>query len=144
MKPRTMERLDLLAAESERRLLDEIKRHNATLAQVAQQRGVLAAYRERLSDSWCGGQAVHAGQARRAGHFAAASRSADVQIDQMEAQARQQLEAALVKLAKTQAHRQGLSEASRKAMFQLEREAAQQRERAQPWRPHPSSNGFKK
>jgi flagellar biosynthesis chaperone FliJ len=90
MKPRTMERLDLLAADAERRLLDDISRHQAALGQVQAQRDVLAAYRARLAQSWKGGAAVTAGQARSAGHFVAASQAAETQIDQMEARARQQ------------------------------------------------------
>jgi len=144
MKTRTMARLDLIAAETERRLLDEIRRHNATLVQIAQQRGVLAGYRERLSESWLSGDVVTAGQARRAGHFVAASRTADAQINLMEAQTREQLEVALQNLAKTQAHRRGLNEAQRKAALQEERAATQQQERALPWRPRPHSNGLKK
>jgi len=144
MKTRTMARLDLIAAETERRLLDEIRRHNATLVQIAQQRGVLAGYRGRLSESWMSGDVVTAGQARRAGHFVGASRTAETQIDLMEAQARQQLDAALQNLAKTQAHRRGLNEAQRKAALQDERAAMQQQERALPWRPRPDSNGLKK
>ena len=75
MKPRTLARLDLLAADAGGALLDEIRRHNAALATVAQQRGVLAAYRDRLPASWQSGAVVPAGQARRAGHFAAASQA---------------------------------------------------------------------
>lgn len=144
MKPRTLARLDLLAAERERRLLDEVRRHNASLAQIAQQRSVLAAYRERLAESWLGGAVVSAGQARRAGHFTAASRQAATQIEQMETQARQLLDAALQALAATQAHRHALHDAQRAAARQEERAAEQQQERAQPWRPRATGLGLTK
>jgi len=139
VKPRTLARLDLIAAERERRLLDEVKRHNATLEQIAQQRGILSAYRERLSSSWRDGAPVRAGQAQSAGHFVAASRSADSQIDAMEADARRQLAAALQNLANTQAHRSGLDEAQDKAALALERATAEREALAQPWRPQPGS-----
>ena len=139
MKPRTMERLDLLAADAERRLLEDIRRHQAALAQVQEQRQVLAAYRGRLAQSWKGGAAVTAGQARSAGHFVAASQAAETQIDQIEARARQQLSAALDALAKTQAHRNSLDGALQKAARAEQRSVELKQERARPWRAPPSS-----
>ena len=133
MRPRTMERLDLMAAESERRLLDEIRRHNATLEQIAEQRRVLAAYRERLLETWRSGVAVSAGQVQRAGSFDTASRTAESQIDLAEKRTRQQLDAALQNLAKAQAHRGGLNEMQRKAALEIERDAERRLERTQPW-----------
>jgi len=133
MRPRTMERLDLMAAESERRLLDEIRRHNATLEQIAEQRGVLAAYRERLLETWRSGVVVSAGQAQRAGRFVTASRTAESQVDLAEKQTRQQLDAALQNLAKAQAHRRGLNEMQCKVALEIERDAERRLERTQPW-----------
>jgi len=134
MKPRTMERLDLLAAYAERRLLDDISRHQAALAQVQAQRQVLAAYRSRLAQSWRGGAAVTAGQARSAGHFVAASQAAETQIDHAEARARHALAAALEALAATQARRQSLEDALQKAARATERGIETRREQAVPWR----------
>jgi flagellar biosynthesis chaperone FliJ len=142
MTPRTMDRLDLMAAASETRLLDEIRRLNASLDQLAHQRGVLAAYRDRLAQSWRSGGVVEAGAARRAGHFSAASRSAEVQLDQAEAQARQDLDKALQNLAQVQQRRRGLEDAQRKAAVQAERTAELRLERARPWiKPEPDKSG---
>lgn len=143
MKPRTMERLDLLAADTERRLLDDVRRHQATLAQAEEQRRVLAAYRARLSESWRGGAAVSVAEARSAGHFVTASQAADVQIDQMETRARQQLAAALDALARVQVHRQSLEEALAKAAREAERDVETRQERARPWRAHPERGTVK-
>lgn len=130
MKLRTIERLDLIAAMRQERVQEEIKRHNATLAQVAHQRSVLASYRNRLDESWRGGEVVTAGQAQRAGHFVRASYTAEVQIEQAEKQTRRQLDAALQNLAKTQAHREGLDQAHRKAETVMERLATLRQEQA--------------
>jgi hypothetical protein len=134
MKPQTLARLDLLAADRERRILEDIRAQQATLAQVAQQRSVLASYRARLSESWQGGEQVRAGQARSAGHFVTASQAADTQIDQMEARAHQQLASALATLASTKAHRRSLEAARAKAARAQEQIITQQQERALPVR----------
>lgn len=144
MKLRTIERLDLIAAEGERRLLDEITRHNATLAQVAQQRSVLASYRARLTESWRGGGVVAVGQARAAGHFISASHNADQQIDLMEAHARQLLALALDNLARAQAQRHELGEAQRRVLLEDARAAERIEERRQPWRAPPDQMGINK
>lgn len=139
-----MQRLDLIAAESERRLLDEISRHNATLAQIAQQRSVLASYRTRLSESWRNGGRVSAGAARAAGHFVTASQTADTQIDLMEHRALQMLAQAMENLAQAQARRHGLGEAQKRAAREEDRENDRRAERAQPWRAASApQDGFK-
>jgi flagellar biosynthesis chaperone FliJ len=143
MKARTLERLDLLAAEKERRILEDISRHQATLAQIAQQRSVLSAYRQRLSVSWRDGAPVTAGQARSAGHFVTASQAADTQIDQMEARARQQLAAAFEALASTQAHRHSLEDTQAKAARIEARSFDRQQELALPWRKQAERGGAK-
>jgi hypothetical protein len=134
MKPQTLARLDLLAADRERRILEDIRAQQATLAQVAQQRSVLAAYRARLSGTWRGGEAVRADQARSAGHFVTASQAADTQIDQMEARAHQLLASALATLATTKAHRRSLEVARAKAARMQEQIITRQQERALPVR----------
>jgi len=135
MKPNTLARLDMLAAEQETQLLDAIRRHNATLEQALQQRDMLASYRERLSASWQNGAPVQAAQARRAMQFANASHGADAQIGQAAQRAREQLEAAITSLGQIQARRRALAEAMRKQALQDEREAEQRMERDIPWRP---------
>jgi hypothetical protein len=132
MTPRLMERLGLLAAANENRLSDEIRRQTALAAQLAEQRILLANYRARLADSWRSGQVVHAGVAKRAGHFDAASEAAEVQIELLAVQAAKQLETVLQNLAEAKAYSQNLETARQKAVLQCEREAEQRRERAQP------------
>jgi len=123
MKPKLMARLDLLAETSQVRLLDEIKRQTATLAQVAEQQEVLASYRDRLTQSWRNGKVIDAASAKRAGHFCAASQTAETQIEQLAEQTRQQLEISLQNLAANKAQRQNLAAAQQKAALQSERMA---------------------
>jgi flagellar biosynthesis chaperone FliJ len=135
MKTRTMERLDMLAAETETHLLEAIRQHNATLRQIDYQRGVLAAYRQRLAETWRHGGVVRAGEVLRANRFVSASETAETQVDGLERQTRAQLEQAMQKLAQIQERRRGLDEAQRKAALIEERAAETRRERLQPWRP---------
>jgi flagellar biosynthesis chaperone FliJ len=135
MKPSTLARLDMLAAEQETQLLDAIRRHNATLQQTVFQHGMLASYRDRLAGSWQSGAVVQAVQARRAGQFATASHGADAQIGQTAQRASEQLEAAITSLGHIQARRRALAEALRKLSLQAERAAEQRTERDIPWRP---------
>ncbi len=134
MKTQTLARLDMLAAEQETKLLEAIRRHNATIAQTAHQRGVLESYRDRLAASWQTGAIVPAAQARRAGQFVTASHGAQAQIDQAAGLAAEQLEAAITNLAKLQAHRRTLAKAQREAARQAENAAEQRQERDMPWR----------
>jgi hypothetical protein len=131
MKPRMIDRLDLLAAAGEAQWLQEIARHSRALEQASRQRGLLTAYREKLWQSWQGGTVVDAGAARRAADFIAASRSAEVQIEQMERQAGQQLDLARLGFAQMQERRRGLDGARREAKVVAERTTAQKLERAQ-------------
>jgi flagellar biosynthesis chaperone FliJ len=135
MKPRILDRLDLMAAEAEQKLLDEIVRHKTTLDQIDYQRRVLADYRARLTETWRGGGVVYAGQARRAETFAVASDDAAHRIDAEEPRARKMLEDALQNLAAVQQKRRGLQEARRKAIVVEEREAERLLEREFNWRP---------
>jgi flagellar biosynthesis chaperone FliJ len=134
MKTRTIERLDMLAAETETQLLEQIRQHNEALRQIAYQRGVLAAYRDRLAETWRHGGVVHAGEVLRANKFVAASETAESQVDVTERQARAALDQASLRLAQIQERRRGLDEAQRKAATLAERQAELRAERAQPWR----------
>lgn len=131
MKSKTIARLDLLTATRELRLLEEIGRQNALLQQAAQQRELLADYREKLAGSWRGGGVIEAGGAQRATAFIAASDSAEHHIARMEAQAAEALKVAQTGFAHAQQHRANLSEARRSLTVQEERQAAQRQERAQ-------------
>jgi flagellar biosynthesis chaperone FliJ len=135
MKPRTLNRLAMLAAEQETQALEAIRRHNATLHQAEQQRGILAAYRTRLAQSWQDGAIVPASQARRAGQFSAASHGAEGQIMHAAGVAAAQLETAVTKLSQVKVQRRALAEALRKAALAVERETEQRLERDRPWRP---------
>ncbi|HTI00221.1 MAG TPA: hypothetical protein VL752_04665 [Acidisoma sp.] len=131
MKSKTIERLDLLTATRELRLLEEIGRQNGLLEQAARQREILAGYREKLARSWRGGAVIEAGGARRAAAFITASDSAESQIVRMEAQAAEALKLAQTGFAHAQEHRANLAEARRSLTVLEERRAEQRRERAQ-------------
>jgi flagellar biosynthesis chaperone FliJ len=132
MKVRMIERLDRLAEIGEAKSLQEILRHSKTLDHVAKQRRLLAAYREKLRESWRGGVVLEAGAAKRAADFVGASARAEQQIEQMERQATQQLELARLGFAQARERRRGL-EAAKQAVIRVEeRTTAQRLERAQP------------
>jgi flagellar biosynthesis chaperone FliJ len=132
MKTRMLERLDRLAEINEAKSLQEIVRHTKTLDHVARQRGLLAAYREKLRESWRGGLVIEAGAAKRAADFVGASARAEQQIEQMERQASQQLELARQGFAQARERRRGL-EAAKQAVIRSEAHTKDQRlERAQP------------
>lgn len=129
MKPETLARLDLLAAQREAKLLETIRRQNMALEQAAYQRGMLASYRDRLAASWQGGGVVNAAQARRAGQFAVGALGAESQIVETEIRAKEQLEVAISDLARLKSHRRKLAErlreARRHALAAAELKAAQ-------------------
>jgi len=131
MKSKTIERLDLLTATQEMRLLEEIARQNGLLEQAARQRAILAGYREKLAGSWRGGAVIDAGSARRANAFIVASDTAAGQITRMEAQATEALKTAQAGFAHAQEHRANLAEARRGAKLLEERQTEQRRESAQ-------------
>ncbi len=135
MKARLIERLDLLAEVSQTRWLEEIARQTKVLEQAGHQRQLLAAYRAKLRESWRGGGVIHAGAAKRAADFTAASHAADLQIEQQERQASQRLDRARQGFAETQERRRGLDAARREAALAAERGAAQRLERAQTGTP---------
>jgi flagellar biosynthesis chaperone FliJ len=127
-----IERLDLLAEMGEAKWLQEIVRHTKTLDHVAKQRRLLAAYREKLRESWRSGAVLEAGAAKRAANFVTASARAEQQIEQSERQAHQQLELARQGWAQAQARRRGLEAAKQAIDLAEERTTAQRLERAQP------------
>jgi flagellar biosynthesis chaperone FliJ len=129
MKPRLLDRLNLLAAEQETQLLETIRRQNTALKQTDHQHNVLASYRDRLAASWQDGAPVPAAQARRAGQFSAASHGAEAQIDHAAQLAAERLELALADLAQVQARRRALGDASTRAARQAERTTEQRQER---------------
>jgi flagellar biosynthesis chaperone FliJ len=135
MKTRTLDRLDLIAAEAEQKLLEEISRHNKTLQQIDYQRRVLAEYRARLTETWRGGGVVFAGQARRAETFVTASENAAEKIDAEEPRTQKMLDLALQNLAELQQRRRGFQDARRKILALEERDAERVLERDFNWRP---------
>lgn len=138
MKPRTLAKLDMLAAEQETQQLDAIRRASAMLKQTEHQRGVLEAYRQRLAGSWQDGAVLEAAQARRAGQFVIASHSAQAQIDAAAERAQQQLEAAIANLSQTRLRRRTLADMLRRGQVLAEREAERRLERETQWRPGPA------
>jgi flagellar biosynthesis chaperone FliJ len=135
MKKRMIERLDLLAEITEAKWLQEIVRHTKTLDHVAKQRRLLAAYREKLRDSWRSGSVLEAGAAKRAADFVGASAKAEQQIEHTERQATQQLQLARQSFAQAQERRRGLEIARQVVSVTDERTTAQRLERAQPITP---------
>jgi hypothetical protein len=133
MNPRMLARLNILAAEQEAQLLETIRRHSAAIRQAGQQREVLSAYRTRLAGTWQDGAVLPAGQARRAGQFAAASQGAERQISATAERAQVQLDAALARLADLQSHRGALADAARRAAQLADRAAQAREERDLTW-----------
>jgi N-acetylglucosamine kinase-like BadF-type ATPase len=129
MKPRTIARLDLLAATSEAQIRNDISRLTAALAQMAEQRSVLAIYGARLTKSWREGGVVLAGTAQLAGHFAVASQNARTQIGEMELQITTQLAAAWQTLAAIQERRRSLDESARHTLLEAQAEVERRHER---------------
>ncbi|MBW4024874.1 MAG: hypothetical protein HIU92_17395 [Proteobacteria bacterium] len=132
MKERLIERLDLLAEIGEAAWLQEIARQSRSLAQAEEQRALLRAYREKLGQSWRGGNVVDAAAAKRAAEFIAASHHAEAQIDRMERHATQQIDLARRGFADAQERRRGLAVAKREAVLATDRATEQRLERAQP------------
>ncbi|OYV41277.1 MAG: hypothetical protein B7Z80_02250 [Rhodospirillales bacterium 20-64-7] len=129
MKPRTLARLDLLAATSETQIRNEIVRLTSNITQIAQQRVVLATYGARLNQSWREGGVVVAATAQLAGYFANASYNADTQISAMEQQVRAQLNAALQNLETVQERRRNLKQSARNANQIVDAEAERRQDR---------------
>ena len=127
-----IERLDLLAEIGEAKWLQEIGRQGKTLDQAARQRRLLAAYREKLRESWRSGSVLEAGAAKRAADFVGASAKAEQQIEQAERHASQQLELARQGYAQAKERRQGLEAAKQEIAVTEARTTAQRLERAQP------------
>jgi flagellar biosynthesis chaperone FliJ len=135
MKPRTLERLDLIASLEEAKIEAEIQRHIMTLNNITSQRGLLTNYRDRLADTWKTGDVVPVGQAMRASRFSNVSHAARSQIDVAEAQTMQALTAAIGRLTEIRKRRESLGHGKRRADLQAMRLAEQKQERLQPWRP---------
>ena len=132
MKPRTIARLDMLAAEREAQLQETVRRHAAAQAQSRQQRQMLEGYRDRLAASWQDGVAVPAAQARRASQFAAGAQNAAAQIETAELKTTTQLNEATAELVKVKSHRRKLAGQLRDAARAAATEAEQKAERDRP------------
>ena len=135
MRPRTITRLDLLAAAREVLLREALRRQSTILAQSRNQLHMLDAYRARLAASWQDGAAVPAAQACRASQFAAGAQNAAAQIAAAEAIAAAQLQTTAGELARLKSHRRKLAETLREAARADAAEAEQRAERDRPWRP---------
>jgi hypothetical protein len=134
MNSQTLARLDVLAAAREMQLLETVRRQQAALAQVDDQRGILAAYRTRLAQSWQSGAVVAAAQALRAEVFTAAAAGASAQIGQAGALAGDRLAAALEILAQVQAQRRRLTRLRQRNGLLAAREDERRAEAALLWR----------
>jgi hypothetical protein len=138
VKPATIHRLSLLALAAQTQALAQVQRHNAALGQIAQQRRVLTAYRDRLTESWRDGAEVSAGEAVRAGQFAAASEAADQQIALAEQKTRQALAAQQIELAAQLQKSRRLTEFTQTARLKTERQAERRLETLYP--PNPATS----
>jgi hypothetical protein len=138
MKAATLHRLSLLALAAQTQALAQVQRHNAALRQVSQQRQVLAAYRNRLTESWRDGGIVNAAEASRATQFAAASEAADQQIALQAQKTRQALAAQQIELAAQLQKSRRLTEFTQTARLQTERQAERRLETLYP--PNPATS----
>lgn len=132
MKPRTIARLDMLAAEREAGLREAVRRHSAALVQSRQQRQMLSAYRGRLTASWQEGETLPAAQARRASQFAAGAQTAAAQIESAELLILAQLHEATAELARLKAYRRQLADTLRASARAAAEAAEQKAERDRP------------
>ena len=110
MKPKTLARLDLLAAAQEAQAQEALRRTTATLRQTEAQQEVLGTYRSRLAASWQGGAEVDAATAQRAARFGAGALTAAKQLAETQAQAARRLEGVTAELADLRARRRKLAE----------------------------------
>jgi hypothetical protein len=111
MKDQTLARLQLLAELRRVKILDEMAGQTRTLREASGQKQLLAAYRDKLSESWRGGTTVEAGQARRAMDFITASQVADKQITLVEQRAEQALDQARSDFIRARERERHLAEA---------------------------------
>jgi len=132
MKPRTIARLDMLAAAREAQLQDSVRRHAASMAQSQQQRQMLITYRDRLAASWQDGAPIAAAEASRASQFAAGARNAAAQIETTETNTQAQLNDATEELVKVKSHRRKLAGQLRDAARAAATQAEQKAERDRP------------
>jgi len=134
VKPRTLARLELMAAAAAVKMREEIARHNTVLGQIEYQKRVLADYRGRLKATWRDGGVVAAGQAMRAELFVSASDEAGGRIEAEAQRTRLMLEEAVQALARNEQKRRGLSEALRRAAAAAARESERREAAAVSWR----------
>jgi flagellar biosynthesis chaperone FliJ len=132
MKPRTIARLDMLAAAREAQLQESVRRHAASMAQSQQQRQMLTTYRDRLAASWQDGAPIAAAEARRASQFAAGAQNAAAHIETTESKTAAQLNDATEELVKVKSHRRKLAGQLRDAARAAATEAEQKAERDRP------------
>ncbi len=133
MKPRTLARLALLAAEREAQLGQALAQHRAVIQQNETQRAMLDAYRTRLAAGWQNGAVVTASQARRAGQFASASQSASAQMELAAQLAAQQFDDSIERLGEVRAYRRALGEAQARAAQAQARADERAAERDRQW-----------
>ena len=131
MKTPIITKLSLLAEIQRLKVIDDISRQNQVLNQTSRQRQLLAEYRDKLQQSWRGGEVIEAAAARRAVDFVSASMTADTQIDQMEHQAVQAIEMARITVVRLKDRQHRLDEVQRSNSLAEERLADLRRERAQ-------------
>ncbi|GAB0114420.1 hypothetical protein [Acidisoma sp. C75] len=129
MKSKTLDRLDLIRASQEMRLLEQLAHQNNQLQQLAHQREVLAAYQEKLAEGWRAGSTSDAATLRRAASFSAASRQAGEQISQMQADIAERVLGMQENLAQSKAYERKLAEARDAALRLEERRQQARRER---------------
>lgn len=134
MKPRTLARLELMAAAASLKMREDILRHNLVLGQIEYQKAVLAAYRARLQETWRHGGVVLAGHAKQAEVFVTASDDAGGKIEAEAARTRVLLDEALQALARNQQRRRGLEEAREAAQAEEAREQERKLALATIWR----------
>ncbi len=116
MKPRTIARLDLLAAAKEAQIRNDMSQLMAKLEDLARQREMLRRYHDQSGQSWRKGSVTLASNAQRAGIFGKVSQLADAQINAQENHSKTQLAQCLQNLSAAQGYRRGLDQAIRRAL----------------------------
>ncbi len=108
MTPRTLERLDLLAAQKEAALAEALSRHSRAVQHFQAQREMLASYYARLDAGWRQAGGITAGDAARAARFGAQALAAMTQLDASLAAEQARLMESASSLARLRTHRRAL------------------------------------
>lgn len=144
MKIQSLVKFNLLALAQEQKILETITNHNKTLRRYIEQKTILAAYQNRLNESWRNGEKVYAGDARRATKFTAQAASAHQNLIDLIKIKQENIKECELSLVTMQTQRKKLTKRIDAKQKAEESQILKKTEQAIPfYRPHsPSKNSF--